>query len=44
MPVPIERGGNAEEWPRHLRVREFPKPYEGHEVIRLKPTMEEAIA
>jgi protein gp37 len=30
------KGGDPEEWPEALRVREFPKPYPGHEVARLQ--------
>ena len=30
------KGGDPEEWPEELRRREFPKPYPGHEVVRLK--------
>jgi protein gp37 len=30
------KGGDPEEWPEELRRREFPRPYGGHEVIRLK--------
>jgi protein gp37 len=30
------KGGDPAEWPPSLRVREFPKPYPGHTVRRLK--------
>jgi protein gp37 len=30
------KGGDPNEWPEHLRVREFPKPYAGHQVVRLQ--------
>jgi protein gp37 len=29
------KGGDPSEWPEGLRVREFPKPYPGHQVVRL---------
>jgi protein gp37 len=30
------KGGDPAEWPEDLRRREFPKPYPGHQVIRLQ--------
>jgi protein gp37 len=38
------KGGDPEEWPQELRRRELPKPYPGHEVIRLKSKRKEAAA
>lgn len=35
-------GGDPEEWPEVIRVREFPKPYPGHQVVRLKRRQEAA--
>lgn len=29
------KGGDPAEWPPHLRLREFPKPYPGHQVVRM---------
>lgn len=37
-------GGDPEEWPEVIRVREFPKPYPGHTVIRLKRKSREEVA
>ena len=37
-------GGDPDEWPAIIRIREFPKPYAGHTVIRLKRKSREEVA
>jgi protein gp37 len=37
-------GGDPDEWPEEIRVREFPKPYAGHTVIRLQRKSREVAA
>lgn len=38
------KGGNPNEWPEELRRREFPKPYPGHQVVRLASSKKRKVA